>query len=90
MNPVSLAEVFGPGLPFALLYGVIGIALPMWAIFDALSRPAAVFYVAGTHRTAWVVVLVVSIFLGLGFFFGAYYLIGVRGKVRAHTPAPKT
>ena len=74
-----LADVFGPDLLIVLLV----IALPLWAIIDALSRPAAAFHAAGTNRTAWVIVLLVATFiLGIGLFLAAFYLISVRRKVR--------
>ncbi len=74
-----LGDVFGPD--FAVLM-LLGLVVPIWAILDVLSRPAVAFYGAGSNKTAWVVVLVVALFLGLGLLFGAYYLIGVRRKVR--------
>ena len=74
-----LADVFGPDMAVVLLLGLV---LPIWAMVDALSRPAAAFYGAGWNRTAWVVVLAVSLFVGLGLLFGAYYLIFVRRRVR--------
>ena len=73
------AEIFGPD-PFILM--IFGIVIPIWAIGDALSRPASAFYGAGSNKTAWVVVLMVTTFLGLGVLLGAFYLISVRRKVR--------
>lgn len=69
---------------FALL---LGVALPICAIADALSRPEVAFREAGSHRMAWIIMLFVALFLGLGFFFSAYYLISVRGKVKAQMSA---
>jgi Protein of unknown function (DUF2516) len=77
---MMLAEVFGPDL---LILVIVGMALPVWAIIDALSRPAAAFYGAGTNKTAWVIVLFAATFvLGLGLFLALFYLISVRRKVR--------
>lgn len=77
-----LADVVGPDLMVVVL---IGIALPLWAIIDALSRPAVAFYAAGSNKTAWVLVLLVATFvLGIGLFLAAFYLISVRRKVRQH------
>ena len=74
-----LANVFGPALAAVLL----GLALPLGAIFDALSRPATAFYAAGSNKTAWVIVLLVFTFvLGVGLFLAAFYLVGVRRKVQ--------
>ncbi len=76
---MMLADVFGPDILVVLLAN----ALPLWAIIDALSRPAAAFSAAGSNKTAWVIVLVVATFmLGIGLFLAGYYLIGVRNKVR--------
>ncbi len=74
-----LANVFGP----ALLFVVLGMAFPLWAIVDALSRPAVAFYAAGSNKTAWIIVLLVFTFvLGIGLFLAAFYLVSVRGKVQ--------
>lgn len=74
-----LADVFGADLLIILLV----IALPLWAIIDALSRPAVAFYAAGSNKTAWVIVLLVATFvLGIGLFLAAFYLTSVRRKVR--------
>lgn len=74
-----LADVFGPDLPIMVL---LGIALPLWAIVDAISRPAVAFYAAGSNKTAWIIVLVVFTFvLGIGLFLAAFYLVSVRRKV---------
>jgi hypothetical protein len=77
---MMLANVFGPALPIVLL---VGIALPLWAIVDALSRPAIAFYAAGSNKTAWIIVLLVFTFvLGLGLLLAAFYLVSVRKKVQ--------
>jgi hypothetical protein len=77
---MMLADVFGPDL---LIVVIMGMAIPIWAIIDALSRPAVAFYGAGTNKTAWVIVLLVATFvLGVGLFLGLFYLISVRRKVR--------
>jgi hypothetical protein len=77
-----MAAIFGLGIPFGLLLLFGSVVMPLWAFFDALSRPATAFYAAGSNKTAWVMVIVVTFFLGFGFFLSAYYLIGVRRKVR--------
>jgi hypothetical protein len=76
---MMLADVFG----LDLLIVLVVLALPLWAIIDAISRPAVAFYAAGSNKTAWVIVLLVATFvLGIGFFLAAYYLLVVRRKVR--------
>ena len=64
------------------LVAILGLVIPIWAIIDAAGRPAVAFYGAGSNKTVWILVLVVSTLFGFGFLFGAYYLIGVRRKVR--------
>lgn len=73
-----LAAVFGPNMVVVAL----AVLLPIWAIGDAMSRPAPAFYGAGSNKTAWIMVLLLTTILGLGFFMGAFYLISVRRKVR--------
>jgi hypothetical protein len=76
---MMLADVFG----LDLLIVLVVLALPLWAIIDAISRPAVAFYAAGSNKTAWVIVLLVATFvLGIGLFLAAYYLLVVRRKVR--------
>jgi hypothetical protein len=79
---MMLADVFGPDLVIVLVV----LAVPLWAIVDAISRPAVAFYAAGSNKTAWVIVLLVATFvLGIGLFLAAYYLFVVRRKVRQQT-----
>ena len=79
---VTLAAVFGPDLFMVSLVAILGLAIPIWAIIDAAWHPAVAFYGAGSNKTAWILVLLVSTLLGFGLLFGAYYLIGVRRKLR--------
>lgn len=81
-DEVTLAAVFGPDMFLVLLFAILGWAIPIWAIIDAAGKPAVAFYGARSNKTAWILVLLVTMLLGLGFFFGAYYLIGVSPKVR--------
>ena len=75
-----LANVFGPALPIVVL---LGIALPLWAVVDAISRPAVAFYAAGSNKNAWIIVLLVFTFvLGIGLFLAGFYLVSVRRKVQ--------
>jgi hypothetical protein len=82
------ADVFGGPNVGLLAVAALGIAVPVWAIADALSRPAVAFYAARSNRTAWVAVLVVAFFLGIGFLLGGWYLLAVRPKVRRATWNP--
>jgi hypothetical protein len=77
------AEVFGVNGPVAVVVGLLTL-MPIWALIDAVSRPSAAFYVAGTHKGAWIgVILVLWILTGvLGGLLSIWYLVSVRPKVR--------
>jgi hypothetical protein len=72
----------GPDLPTALLVLFLGVGLPLWAIVDAANRPAVAFYGAGSNKMAWIAVIVVTFFLGIGLLLGGFYLLFTRPKIR--------
>jgi hypothetical protein len=74
----------GPDLLVVLVMLFLGFVVPLWAVVDAASRPALAFYGAGSNKTAWIVVIVVAFFLGIGLFLGGFYLLFTRPKVRRH------
>ncbi len=74
--------MFGPDVFVLLLVLAAWFVVPIWAIVDALFRPALSFYVAGWNKTAWVIVLLVATTLGVGLLLGGFYLLSVRRKVR--------
>ena len=76
-----LADTFGPDL-LVLIILACAVVVPIWAVVDAANRPKAAFYGAGSNKTAWIVVIVVAWFFGLGFFLGGFYLVFTRPKVR--------
>jgi hypothetical protein len=78
---MTLAAVFGPDLLIVIVV-LVAIAVPLWAVVDAASRPASAFFGAGSNKTIWIVVIVVSWFIGLGLFLGGFYLLFTRPKVR--------
>jgi hypothetical protein len=63
----------------------VGIAIPIWAIVDAASKPSAAFAAAGSSKSTWIVLIALfTVFIGvIGFGLGVYYLITVRPKVNA-------
>ena len=65
-----------------LVIAFCAMVVPIWAVVDAANRSAVDFYAAGSNKTAWIVVILVSWFFGLGFFLGGYYLLVIRKKVR--------
>jgi hypothetical protein len=75
----------GPDLLIVLVVLFCSVAVPVWAVVDAASRPAVSFYGAGSNKTAWIVVIAASWVMGLGFFLGGFYLLFTRPKVRRQT-----
>lgn len=79
-----VAEIFGPDLLVTVLVlgsSVVGI----WAIVDAAMKPDAAWKAAGKSKVAWIVTLVVCMFLFLivGGIVGVVYLTAIRPKVAA-------
>jgi RsiW-degrading membrane proteinase PrsW (M82 family) len=72
----------GPDLLIALLILFLGVGVPVWALVDAASRPPVAFYGAGSNKTAWIAVIVVAFFLGVGLLLGGFYLCFTRPKLR--------
>ena len=82
--------------PSSLLLSLVGLAtlaLKIWALVDALSRPAPAFPAAGKlTKVAWVVILVLAVLLSLSSPIGLFglagtvaaivYLVDVRPAVR--------
>jgi uncharacterized BrkB/YihY/UPF0761 family membrane protein len=66
------------------LVGVIGLGLVVWAVADAIGRPAEAFQAAGSSRTTWIALPIVAmLFCGLGWLFSLIYLLMIRPKVAA-------
>jgi hypothetical protein len=72
----------GPDLLIALVVLCLTLGVPIWAVVDAGSRPAAAFFATCSNKTVWIVVVVVAFVLGIGFLLGGYYLLFTRPKVR--------
>ena len=79
---MTLATFFGGDLLIVLVVLLFAIGVPLWAVIDAATRPAAAFYGAGSNKATWITVVVVAWFFGLGFFLGGFYLLFTRPKVR--------
>lgn len=79
---MSMAAVFGADLLIVLVIFVCVFLVPIWAVADAATRPAAAFARAGSNGTTWNVVIVVAWLFGLAFFLGGFYLLVTRSKVR--------
>ena len=74
--------MLGPDLLLVVFVLAVWLVIPLWAIADALSRPAFAFSVAGWNKTAWVLVLLAATVFGVGSLLGGFYLLAVRRKLR--------
>jgi Protein of unknown function (DUF2516) len=81
--------ILGPINGFFLLVFVVIIAVKVWALIDALTRPAPLFEAAGKKsKTFWIVILAIAVvvngfFLGLAALVAAIvYLVDVRPAIK--------
>jgi len=74
----------GQGL-IILLVGLIGLAIAIWALVDAVSRPAAAFDAANSSKTLWIaLIIVLSLVTGIiGIGVSIVYLVSIRPRVKA-------
>jgi hypothetical protein len=84
-----VSEIFGFDGLILVVVTLVGVAVPLWAIIDALIRPAAAFRAAGSSKALWVtLVLVLWLLTGvLGLLLAVVYLAAIRPRVRAATPS---
>lgn len=62
---------------------LLGFALPIWAIVDALTRPDSQWAAVGQSKMIWVLVLVIGIFVPLvGIVVAIVYLATIRPKLK--------
>jgi len=92
-----MIDLFGPSELLLLSLGLGALALKIWALVDALSRPTAAFPAAGKlTKVAWIVILALAVVLGgtnvlglfglLGLVAAIVYLVDVRPAVREMRP----
>ena len=92
-----MIDLFGPSELLLLSLGLGALALKVWALIDAISRPTAAFPAAGKlTKVAWIVILALSVLLGgtnvlglfglLGLVAAIVYLVDVRPAVREIRP----
>ncbi len=79
---VSVSTLVGLGI---LLIALVGLAIEIWAIVDAASRPASAFSAAGSSKNVWIILIAVfSLVTGIiGFVLAIVYLASIRPKVIA-------
>jgi hypothetical protein len=70
-----------------LLIGLVGLALSIWAVADAASRPSGAFAAAGSNKAMWITLIVVFwLVTGIvGPILAVVYLASIRPRVRAIT-----
>ncbi len=92
-----MIDLFGASSLLLLALGLGALALKIWALVDAISRPTAAFPAAGKlTKVAWIVLLALSVALGgtnvlglfglLGLVAAIVYLVDVRPAVREMRP----
>ena len=80
-------DVFGPDLLTVAIIGLVGFAIPIWAIVDAASRPSGAFSAAGSSKAMWISLIVIFWLITgvVGLILAVVYLASIRPRVRAST-----
>ncbi len=92
-----MIDLFGASSLLLLSLGLGALAVKVWALVDAISRPAEAYVAAGKlTKVAWIVILALSVVLGgrnvlglfglLGLVAAIVYLVDVRPAVRGMRP----
>jgi hypothetical protein len=70
-----------------LVIGLVGVAVTIWALVDAISRPTAAFAAAGSNKALWIILIVAFWLLTgvIGPILAIVYLASIRPRVRAIT-----
>jgi hypothetical protein len=81
-----VADIFGSALFFALI-ALVGLAVTIWALVDAISRPSGAFAAAGSNKALWITLIIVFWLLTgiVGPILAVVYLASIRPRVRAIT-----
>jgi hypothetical protein len=68
-----------------LLFGLAGLVIPLWAIVDAASRPSGAFMAAGSSKSLWISLILITWLLTviIGFVLAVAYLASIRPRVRS-------
>lgn len=71
------------GAPELLIFlvAVVPLALTIWGIVDAASRPDWAWQRSGQNKVLWVVLQVVGLFVCLGWILSIVYLAAIRPQV---------
>jgi hypothetical protein len=81
------AEIFGVDGLIIVAVMLVGLVVPVWAIADAASRPAAAFAAAGSSKGLWIALIVVFWLITgfIGLILSVVYLTSIRPRVEALT-----
>jgi hypothetical protein len=90
-------DLFSTSSLLLLVLGLAALAVKIWALVDAITRPAPAYEAAGKlTKVAWVVILAAAVLLGGSSVFGLFgivgliaaivYLVDVRPAVRQMRP----
>jgi hypothetical protein len=63
------------------LAATVLVALPVWGVIDALSRPGRYWEATGRDKGVWVAALALTAPFGIGFLLGLVYLAKVRPPI---------
>lgn len=64
-----------------LLIGLVILALTIWGIVDAATRPDWAWQRAGQSKVLWIVLQVIGLFVCLGWILSVVYLAAIRPQV---------
>ena len=92
-----MLDLLGPSDLLLLTLGLGALALKLWALIDALTRPTPAFVAAGKlTKPVWCVILAAAVLLGgsnllglfglVGLVAAIVYLVDVRPAVREMRP----
>jgi hypothetical protein len=71
-----------------LIIGLIPLAVTIWGIVDAASRPDWAWQRSGQSKVLWVVLQVVGIFVCLGWIISIVYLAAIRPQIARNQQGP--
>jgi hypothetical protein len=75
---------FGPSELVILLMGLVPLAVTVWAVVDAATRPDWAFVQSGQNKVLWIVLpIAASFFFCSGWLVAIIYLAAIRPKVVA-------
>jgi hypothetical protein len=78
--------IFGPDLIVVVFVVFIFLGVPIWAVVDAASRTSSSFIAAGSSKSLWIALILISLFVfgPISIILAFVYLVSVRPKVRRY------